>query len=378
MVSFPLLNPSHQLLVIILTVVSLSSCSTRRYRVEKDMPQKNLMSRSETTVTPADFVKPASSLIGDTGQDVGIQIFPLGHGAGLVAVDVELLERSNREAIPNPGLSLTELDPHLEESLIASSISMAAVAGVMGMGVAMRSRIVRGVMIEGGLGGWSKKQLIDHFKYKQAKNLQKFARKPSYGFREIRFDESAIQKYVGVKVPVTSNSEVQGRIVLGILPDQEILDKVKTQLNSDRELSVLSVVEGFELDTKVQIAPKKSFTAFRKAGEVLNDRYKLLEAKDYQPVQDRLIHEGADFIHQQLNQGPRGRNIYVHCKSGKGRSATMVAAYLMKYRGLDVDQAVQLVKAQRPEVSIARKLILAAHYRALRNFGKSLRTTQPL
>ena len=56
----------------------------------------------------------------------------------------------------------------------------------------------------------------------------------------------------------------------------------------------------------------------------------------------------------------------------------MVAAYLMKYRGLDVDQAVQLVKAQRPEVSIARKLILAAHYRALRNFGKSLRTTQPL
>jgi protein-tyrosine phosphatase len=43
--------------------------------------------------------------------------------------------------------------------------------------------------------------------------------------------------------------------------------------------------------------------------------------------------------------------IFVHCKAGKSRSATVVVAYLMWSEGADQNSAYDEVKNMRPEVS---------------------------
>lgn len=43
-----------------------------------------------------------------------------------------------------------------------------------------------------------------------------------------------------------------------------------------------------------------------------------------------------------------GRNVFIHCNEGTSRSASLVIAYLMKKHGLSYQQALNLVKAQRP------------------------------
>lgn len=46
----------------------------------------------------------------------------------------------------------------------------------------------------------------------------------------------------------------------------------------------------------------------------------------------------------------RGDGVLVHCQAGVSRSTTIVCAYLMKEVGLNVEQAVEMVRAVRPEV----------------------------
>ena len=47
-----------------------------------------------------------------------------------------------------------------------------------------------------------------------------------------------------------------------------------------------------------------------------------------------------------------GRVIYVHCTNGHGRSPTMVAAYLVRYKKLSIDDVIDSIKQKRPEVHI--------------------------
>ncbi|XP_062505765.1 phosphatidylglycerophosphatase and protein-tyrosine phosphatase 1-like [Corticium candelabrum] len=47
-------------------------------------------------------------------------------------------------------------------------------------------------------------------------------------------------------------------------------------------------------------------------------------------------------------------NVYVHCKAGRGRSATLVACYLMKDQKLNPQEAVDLLKAKRPQVKLGK------------------------
>ena len=44
----------------------------------------------------------------------------------------------------------------------------------------------------------------------------------------------------------------------------------------------------------------------------------------------------------------RGGAVFVHCMGGISRSPAVVAAYLMRYRGLDVGGAMRVVRAGNP------------------------------
>jgi protein-tyrosine phosphatase len=59
------------------------------------------------------------------------------------------------------------------------------------------------------------------------------------------------------------------------------------------------------------------------------------------------LHKGVEFIKRQISAGG---GVYVHCKSGVGRAATMAVAYLVD-SGLSPDEAWATVRKGRPFVN---------------------------
>ena len=60
-----------------------------------------------------------------------------------------------------------------------------------------------------------------------------------------------------------------------------------------------------------------------------------------------------------------GHLVYTHCKNGHGRSPTLVAAYLIRYKGLGVDEANKYLEEKRPEIHIEED-----QFKELREFEK--------
>lgn len=58
--------------------------------------------------------------------------------------------------------------------------------------------------------------------------------------------------------------------------------------------------------------------------------------------------QAVEFIQQHVQ---RGESVYIHCKAGRARSATVAACWLIKYRQLTPQQAQQRLLEARPHVS---------------------------
>jgi len=70
----------------------------------------------------------------------------------------------------------------------------------------------------------------------------------------------------------------------------------------------------------------------------------------------------TDFTHPKLKDVQRaveftqehaeaGRVVYIHCKAGRARSATVALCWLMKYRGMTMDEGQAALLAARPHVN---------------------------
>ncbi len=64
------------------------------------------------------------------------------------------------------------------------------------------------------------------------------------------------------------------------------------------------------------------------------------------------IERAVRWIDRQLRAG---RRVLVHCAKGRGRSATVLAAYLMAARGLSYDQAATLLRSKRALTKLERR-----------------------
>ncbi|CAG9565704.1 unnamed protein product [Danaus chrysippus] len=81
------------------------------------------------------------------------------------------------------------------------------------------------------------------------------------------------------------------------------------------------------------------------------------------PDQDKLI-EGVRFINRFLPQSSQSLStsddrtrgtVYVHCKAGRTRSATLVGCYLMMRNGWSPNEAVDYMKSRRPHILLHTK-----------------------
>jgi atypical dual specificity phosphatase len=66
---------------------------------------------------------------------------------------------------------------------------------------------------------------------------------------------------------------------------------------------------------------------------------------------------GAAFIQERVEQG---ESVYVHCKAGRGRSATIALCWLIAAKGMTPDQAQAKLLEKRPHVcrSLARRRVV--------------------
>ncbi len=79
------------------------------------------------------------------------------------------------------------------------------------------------------------------------------------------------------------------------------------------------------------------------------ESYNWIPVVDGHPPNEIQLDLGTEAINTAV---VHGRTVYVHCKNGHGRSPTLVAAYLIRYKDMTPHEANEFIKLKRPEIHI--------------------------
>ena len=95
--------------------------------------------------------------------------------------------------------------------------------------------------------------------------------------------------------------------------------------------------------------------------ELTNIRVPVDDNLDPQEIENmyKLMNRAVDLIHISLMSG---ETVLVHCHAGRQRSAAIIAAYLMKYGGINPVDAIRHIRSKRsiafyPQVNFKNALI---------------------
>ena len=75
-------------------------------------------------------------------------------------------------------------------------------------------------------------------------------------------------------------------------------------------------------------------------------------------------HRITEWIDEQIRAG---RKVYIHCHAGAGRAPTVTTAYLVRYRGMTTDEALEVLREKRRHHIVSRYQVLG-----LRTFENTL------
>ncbi|XP_072929666.1 phosphatidylglycerophosphatase and protein-tyrosine phosphatase 1 [Epargyreus clarus] len=145
-------------------------------------------------------------------------------------------------------------------------------------------------------------------------------------------------------------------VILGALPFQSM---TKQLIEEENIKGVVSMNETYELQIFSNDAEKWRQHGVEFLQLATTD---IFEAPD----QDKL-YEGVRFINRFLPSANKLSNVpteerqinsgtvYVHCKAGRTRSATLVGCYLMMRNGWSPNEAVEYMRARRPHILLHTK-----------------------
>ena len=87
-----------------------------------------------------------------------------------------------------------------------------------------------------------------------------------------------------------------------------------------------------------------------------------LPTTDFTPPRLEDIHRAVSFISDKIAKGGK---VYVHCKAGRGRSATVIVCWLIREKGFSPEKAAAYLSHQRPHVNsgLANREVVKAFYR---------------
>jgi len=150
---------------------------------------------------------------------------------------------------------------------------------------------------------------------------------------------------------------IDSRVILGALPFRSSYTRELVQ--QEQIKGVVSMNEDYELQL---------FSHMAKGWSGLGVEFLQLPTTDIfsAPSQTKLA-EGVSFIRQLEGEG----SVYVHCKAGRTRSATLVGCYLMETEGLDPEEAVQRMRELRPHI-----LLHSKQWEALRTYHRTMKENQ--
>lgn len=185
-----------------------------------------------------------------------------------------------------------------------------------------------------------------------------------------------LEYYNTIQFDGWNKPENSGNLYLGALPNRLMMGGVNKALVADgRQGSVLSIHEKWEGEPRFLVVPRSD--AHWDADPTINRAR--LDAPDHYLLTPAQMDAAADWIHGELTAE---RNVYVHCLAGVGRSATAIAAYLMKYGQDENNQPLSLeaichrIQASRPVAQIWNKLVALQEYDEM--LRDPLRSRQPL
>lgn len=144
--------------------------------------------------------------------------------------------------------------------------------------------------------------------------------------------------------------QIVDHLYLGRLPLKNTGDH---QFIINNNCAVLSVVELHENTTLGILSDPVTPEDWKQS----NIAQKQIETPDFNPLSVEDIIQGVEFIEENIK---KGKNVYVHCKAGRSRSAAIVICYLIKQSGRwrdenIIEETIDLVKKQRPNIEVRGK-----------------------
>jgi len=126
---------------------------------------------------------------------------------------------------------------------------------------------------------------------------------------------------------------IDNKVILGALPFRNMLDTLK----KENVRGIVSMNESYELTL---------FSHDKKGWNQHGIEFLQLPTRDiFETPCQRKLKEGVDFI-ERTKEG----TVYVHCKAGRTRSATLVACYLMQQNRWTPEQAVAHMRHCREHI----------------------------
>ncbi|XP_053544873.1 phosphatidylglycerophosphatase and protein-tyrosine phosphatase 1 [Bombina bombina] len=152
-------------------------------------------------------------------------------------------------------------------------------------------------------------------------------------------------------------NRIDETVILGALPFRGMSPSL---LNEENVRGVITMNEEYE--TRLLCHSAEEWRA-------LGVEQLRLSTVDYMGVPSlENLKKGAEFVHKHQQMG---NSVYIHCKAGRSRSATMVAAYLIQRHKWKPNYATDYIAGIRPHILIRPKqfLVLEEFYSSVTGSG---------